>query len=66
MHLKYCDLFVTTSDNDMKIKRYRIPKGQSKIDNQGKLATRRRKTIQKYNKIYVGNHYGPLYAHKHK
>jgi hypothetical protein len=54
-YLKYCDLFVTTSDNDIKIKRKRIPKGQSKIDNQGTLATGRRQTIPKYNKIYVGN-----------
>ena len=38
-------------------KRQSIPKGQSKIDNSEKLATRRRKTKQKHNTICVGHYY---------
>ena len=38
-------------------KRERIPKGQSKTNNPEKLATRRRKTKQKHNRICVVHHY---------
>ena len=38
-------------------KRWRILKGQSKMDNPVKKATRRRKTKQKHNMICVGQHY---------
>ena len=57
MHFNYCDLFVTTYNNDMENTRQRIPKGQPKKDNPEKLATRRRKTKQNNNTICVGHHY---------
>jgi len=38
-------------------KRYRIPKGQSKMDNRGQLATQGTEYEEKHNTIYVGHHY---------
>ena len=37
--------------------------GQSKMDNLEKLSTRRRKTKQKHNTIYVGHHYTQTNTH---
>ena len=51
-------------NNSFENKRQRIPKGQSKKDNQDKLATQaEEKTKQKDNTICVQT---PLYANKHK
>ena len=40
----------------------RIPKGQSKMNNPEKLATRRIKRMQKQNTICVGHHYAQTNA----